>query len=255
MKNQLISNANAATNYIHRNSPAILTGLGIIGLVTSVVMTAKVAPKAHDILQQKKEEQQDKEMTKGQIIWDDTKAVAPLYFPVALSVAASSACIIGSYKISTKRLAAMSTAYILAEGKLAEYQAKVIEKLGEEKEKMLRDEIKQEQIDNDPYAKNEVIIDGDELFYDLNGGRYFRSTEAKLNKIESRLNRRLMYEEWISLNDFYYEIGMPPTKLGDEFGWNIGDEIDLEYAAHISGETACKSVEFNTRPRYDYTHG
>ena len=253
--NQLIYNANAANNYIRKNSPAILTGLGIIGLVTSVVMTAKVAPKAHDILQRKKEEQQDKEMTKGQIIWDDTKAVAPLYFPVALSVAVSSACIIGSYKISTKRLAAMSTAYILAESKLAEYQAKVIEKLGEDKEKLLRDEIKKEKIEQDPYSKNEVIVDENgDLFYDLNGGRYFRCTEARLNKIESKLNRRLMLEEWISLNDFYYEIGLNPTKLGDDFGWNIEDEIDLEYSEHITGEVRCRGVEFNVRPRLNLYH-
>ena len=252
--NTLMKNANQANLYVQRNSPAILTGLGIVGLIASVGMTIKIAPNAHDILERRKEEQEELQMSKGERTWDTVKTVTPLYLPVAVSVAASSACIIGSYKINTKRLATMTTAYMLTEAKLAEYQAKVIEKLGEEKEKMLRDEIKQEKIDKDPYAKNEVIVEGDELLYDLNGGRYFRSTEAKLNKIESKLNRRLMCEEWISLNDFYYEIGLPPTKLGDEFGWNIEDEIDLEYSVHLSGETACKSVEFNVKPRMNLYH-
>ena len=33
---------------------------------------------------------------------------------------------------------------------------------------------------------------------------------------------------YISLNDFYYEIGLDNIKLGDELGWNIDDGyIDL----------------------------
>lgn len=50
-------------------------------------------------------------------------------------------------------------------------------------------------------------------------GRYFKSDIEKLKRAANDLSRRMLDEGYISLNDFYYEIALPETKLGDELAW------------------------------------
>ena len=76
----------------------------------------------------------------------------------------------------------------------------------------------------------------------------------KIKKAENELNRQMRDEMYISLNDFYYEIGLDNIKLGDELGWNINDGyIDLSFSSQLtSDETPCLVIDYAVAPRYDY---
>lgn len=45
----------------------------------------------------------------------------------------------------------------------------------------------------------------------------------------------MMNDMYISLNDFYYEIGLDPIKIGSDIGWNIDDGyIDLRFSSQLA---------------------
>ena len=60
---------------------------------------------------------------------------------------------------------------------MKEYQAKVVETLGEAKARKIKDEIAKDKVKNDPISNKEVIITGkgDMLCYDVLSGRYFKN--------------------------------------------------------------------------------
>lgn len=92
------------------------------------------------------------------------------------------------------------------------------------------------------------------LCYDAVSGRYFKGDIEKIKKAECELNRQMRDEMYISLNDFYYEIGLDNIKLGDELGWNIDDGyIDLSFSSQLASDgTPCLVIDYTIAPRYDF---
>lgn len=235
-----------------KHSPEILTGVGIAGMVTTSIMAVRATPKALLLIEQKKE---DLDVDKLAPI-DTVKAAWKCYIPSALVGTASIFCLISANSVSLRRNAALATAYALSESTLKDYQKKVIEEVGEKKEKAVRSALSKEKIEENPVSKNEIIITGagDSLCYDLMCQRYFYSNIDKLKKVENELNRRMRNENYISLNEFYNEIGLDDVEVGYILGWNIDrGYIDLEFDSHLNekGEP-CLVVGFARRPEYDF---
>lgn len=118
-------------------------------------------------------------------------------------------------------------------------QEKVAETVGEKKAEEIKTKIVKEKIENNPMANKEVIITskGDTLCYDSVSGRYFKSDIDTIKKIVNELNRRMLSESYISLNDFYYELGLSFTKMGDQLGWNIDRGlIDISYVPLLADD-------------------
>lgn len=237
-----------------KHSPEILTGIGIAGMITTTVMAVKATPKALDLLAEVKEDtkNEDKKVVGKAIV---TK-VAPVYIPATLTGCFSIACLVGASSVNVRRNAALATAYTLSESALKEYQAKVVETIGEKKEQSIRDAVAKDTIQRNPVTNTEVFITskGDTLCYDAISGRYFTSDIEKLRRIENELNKRLMNEMYISLNELYYEIGLRPTEQGNELGFNIDDGfIDFNFSAQITDDgRPCIVVGYHIGPRYGY---
>lgn len=64
----------------------------------------------------------------------------------------------------------------------------------------------------------------------------------------------MLDETYISLNDFYYEIGLRNTSIGDDIGWNINEGfIDLYFSSQLDEENVpCIVLNYQLAPRYDY---
>lgn len=76
------------------------------------------------------------------------------------------------------------------------------------------------------------------------------------SKIKAEVaSRRMLDEGYISLNDFYYEIALPETKLGDELGWHIDNGlVDLRFSSQLAEDgTPCLVIDYQIAPKYDYT--
>lgn len=253
-----------------KHSPELLTGIGIAGMVISTVMAVKATPKALELLEKEKDRQNEelleeakrnskkncRQITELEPL-DMVKAAWRPYIPAVVTGSVSIICLIGSNSVSAKRSAALAAAYRLSETALTEYKGKVIETIGEKKEQTIRDKVAKSHIEKNPVKNNEVIVTekGDALCYDAISGRYFKSDIDKIKKAVNVLNRNLTSDMYISLNEFYYELGLRPTKLGDDLGWNIGDGlIDVTFSSQIADDgTPCLVIDYCIAPRYDYS--
>ena len=253
MKNEkIIYFFNGIAKKIRSYGPEILIGAGISGMISSTVMAVKSTPKAMALIKEKK-----KELDKDELKFIEMfKAAYKCYIPSAVITTVSVGCIIAASNINHKRNAALATAYSLSESALKLYQEKVIETVGEKKEQQIRDEVAKEQIARNPVSKNEVIVtsSGNTLCYDVLSGRYFKSDIEKLRKVVNDLNHTMINSMCVSLNDYYYLIGLASIPTGDKLGWNANNAlVELEFSTQMADEgVPCLVVDFRTRPKYEY---
>ena len=243
----------SAGRVLTKYSPGILTGIGIAGMIGATFMAVKATPKALYLIETKKEEAEVEELTSVETI----KTCWKCYISAALTTVVSAACLIGASTVSAKRNAALATAYSISEAALREYQEKVVEVIGEKKEKAVRDAVAKDQIERDPVTKSEVVIidsNSNTLCYEPLSGRYFKSTIDKIKKAEIKLDRQMIQEMYVSLNDFYWEIGLDGTDLGDKMGWNLSKGyMDLSFSSQLADDgTPCAVIVYGIPPVYDY---
>ena len=243
----------SAERVLTKYSPGILTGIGIAGMIGATFMAVKATPKALYLIETKKEESEVEELTPVETI----KTCWTCYIPATLTTVVSAACLIGASTVSAKRNAALATAYSISEAALREYQEKVVEVVGEKKEKAVRDAVAKDQIERDPVTKSEVVIidsNSNTLCYEPLSGRYFKSTIDKIKKAEIKLDRQMIQEMYVSLNDFYWEIGLDGTDLGDKMGWNLSKGyMDLSFSSQLADDgTPCAVIVYGIPPVYDY---
>ena len=210
-----------AKDMVLKRSPEILTGIGIAGMITTTVLAVKATPKAINLIEEKKRDiyrEQKGHDPEYRLDYqkplpsklDYIKVAWKPYIPAAITGAASISCIIGANSVNARRNAALAAAYNLSRSALTEYKEKVVETIGEKKAKSIKDKIAKDKIDKDPVSKTDVIITGkgNTLCYDAFNSRYFYSDIDTIKKAINELNRRMLNEMYISLNDFYNELDL-----------------------------------------------
>lgn len=248
---------------VTKHSPEILVGIGITGMISTTVLAVKATPKALELIEEEKQRQNHElaEEEAHQIDrlkpLDVVKVAWKPYIPAVVTGAASVACLIGANSVHSRRNAALATAYKLSETALSEYREKVIETIGDKKEKVVRDKIAKDKIDKKPVTKSEVIITekGNTLCYDALSGRYFKSDIDLIRKAENELNKRMLQDMYISLNELYDELDLDHTTIGDEIGWNLDDGlIEICFSSQIADDdTPCIVMDYRKPPKYKYS--
>lgn len=238
--------------WISRHSSQILIGMGIGSGITTTVLAVRATPKAIEKIEERKREKETDQLT----LMETVEACWKCYIPSAVTGSVSVICLIGSNTVSEKRNAALAAAYSLSEAARINYRDKVVEVIGEKKEKEVRDAIAKDQITRHPVRDNEVFLTrgGNTLCYDALSGRYFRSSVEKLKRAENELNRRMLSEMYISLNDFYDEIGLSHNEIGDDIGWNTDNGlIQMWFSSQLApNDEPCLMVSFEVSPVYNF---
>lgn len=237
------------------HTPEILTGIGIAGMITTTVLAVRATPKALECIEQKKKEMGVEKLTPQ----DTIKATWKCYIPPVVTGVGSVACLIGASSVSTRRNAALATAYKLSETALTEYRDKVVETIGEKKEELIKDEIDKDRIRDNPVSRNEIFVTekGHTLCYDHWSKRYFYSDINTIKKAQNDLNERMLTDICgsVSLNDFYYELGLSSLEpIGDDMGWNTDHGlIKVHIGSCISDDgRPCIVVDHDNPPFYGF---
>lgn len=241
--------------FMAKHSPEILTGIGVTGMITSTVLAVKATPKAIELINDKKWEL-NYDITDKLPVKEVVKAAWRPYIPAVITGVAGLSCIIGASAVNTKRNAALATAYAISENALLTYRDKVVETIGEKKEKEIRDKVAQDEVNKHPVSNSQVIVTskGKTLCKDTLSGRYFYSDIEAIRKVVNELNRKMTYQNYISLDEFYSEIGLDSIKSSDRLGWNLDDGlIELDFSTCFSdNEEPCIVVDYSRPPKYDF---
>ncbi|MBO7450300.1 MAG: hypothetical protein J6U54_08000 [Clostridiales bacterium] len=213
---------------VERHSPEILTGIGIAGFITAVVLAVKATPKAEELIVEAEDEKEDV-LTPIETV----KAAWKPYVPAAITIVASTACVVGAAKINNRRNTELATAYAISQAMVKRYQDKTREIAGEEKAKEIDTAVKQET------AKSPMVQEavktlpksssmGMQPWIDTMSNTPFYATTLMIKDAEVSLNQRLYTasEPYVTVNDLYDELNekgvYPPlkhTSIGNMLGW------------------------------------
>lgn len=242
---------------VSKNSPAILTGLSIAGLIGTVMFAIRATTNAVLIRDEIEDEYVDEEDIPKSVYF---KRIAPVYIPSIVMAGVTIACMIGATAIGSKRNAVLSALYAASEVSLKEYQDKVVATIGEKEERKVRDEIAKDRITKNPVQYEQVINTGkgDCLCFDALSGRYFWSDIEKIRRIENDVNRDMLggRQMWMTLNELYSEIPLAPIELGDDVGWNVDHPVHFDFSSQLTTDgRPCLVVGYEEGPRADYRAG
>lgn len=229
------------------NGPTILTGCAVVGVFATAVMACKATPKAMQLLEEERAYGPLTTKDKIRVCWK-------VYLPAASVGVATAACIVAVNQVHYRRAAVITGLYSITEAALKEYQDKVVETIGTNKERKMRDEIDRDRVRANPISTNEVIATGlgDVLCYDALSGRYFTSEIEKIKHSLNKLNRELLLSNFVSLNDVYHELGLSGISLGENIGWRSDDGlIEPRFSSQLSEEDRpCLVMTFTAHPRF-----
>ena len=194
-----------------KNSPAILTGLGIAGGITTTVLAVKATPKALKLIEEaekeknkaRKADEPNIKLTTPEVI----KAVWKPFLPVVAMGGASIACVIGANSVHTRRHAALYSAYKLSETALSEYKDKVEEVVSEKKMKDIKQKVAEghvkQVIDDEKKAQIIIADGGDTWFVDAMSNQPFKSSKNAMDAAANKLNKAMRSEMYVSLSQLY----------------------------------------------------
>ena len=75
-----------------------------------------------------------------------------------------------------------------------------------------------------------------------------------IDSIVNKLNYQLNNSFYVSLNEFYDEIGLEENEMGSQLGWNNNSGlIEIDYSSQLSPrKEPCLVISFRYGPVYDY---
>lgn len=245
---------------ISDNSPLILTGLGVVGTITTAYLSAQAGFRAGAHVERTRSEmeiegaidtQEAHDLVYGKK-WAFTNTWE-FYIPAVTSAIITCGAIVVSNRIGTKRAAALAAAYTITENSFKEYRDKVIQKVGEKKEQEVRDEVAQDNVAKNAQSAQVLVSEGKVLCYDAFSGRYFDSTMETLKKAQNDTNYQVLNDVYASLGDFYSRVGLARTSISEEVGWNSNKLLELEFSTTMSEDgRPCISIGFHVDPVRNY---
>lgn len=251
----LIDIARKAERLAIDNSPSLLTGLGVVGTVATAYLSFRAGFRSaqilHDVHFAREVEGDENPLT----FTGKVKEVWPEIVPPVVAGAGTITAVIGAHTIGSRRAAAVAAAYSLSEKAYTEYREKVQEKIGEKKEQKVRDEIAQDRVTRDPSGNKEVVItgNGEVMCYDSLTGRYFKSSIEAIRRAENEINKQILDHDYATLSEFFDKLGLTPTKISEELGWNTERMLEVRFSTVISDDNQpCISIEYDEMPIRNY---
>lgn len=233
-----------------KHSPTILFGVGVVGVVSTAVLASKATLQLEDVLTEHQRQMSrihhaaenldayTEQTAKSDIVLQYTKTAVEmlkLYGPTIVVGGATLLAFTGSHRILTARNLALGAAYKAVEGAFAEYRQRVVQELGEDKDREFRyaTETREviEETETGPQPREMTTVDSNK---GLSGyARFF--DEMNINWSPSAMHNKVFLqaqEKWANdylrshghlfLNDVYKALGMEPSPEGQIVGWLYG---------------------------------
>lgn len=204
---------NKSKLFLKRNSSTILTCIGAAGVVLTAVTAAKATPKAMALLRQAEDDKQDK-LTK----LEKLQVAAPAYIPSVMIGASTIACIFGANVLNKRSQAALTSAYVLLDSSYKEYIERVKDIYGEKAHVRIINNMYENKRENVDIER--IDVNGKKEFFDFFSLQIFESTLDEVRAAEQYVNDALRTRGYISLAEFYEQLGIDGTDDDCALGWS-----------------------------------
>lgn len=255
--NWLKTTFHTGRRFIVRNSPTILTALSGAGTISAVIFAVKDTPKAERRIALRKQELGVSKLTPMETV----KVCWPVYIPTAGMTLASIACGVGANSINIKRNATLAGLYATTERTMREYQNRVVEAIGEEAEKDIREKAEAKATEKSCTDGKSPILVGDEMCKDMFSGQYFRADKNVISRWESEVLTEMATGSMYVSCDDVYDIAKDACGIqslerpmaGEGLGWTIDDKFRIRVTrADGNDGKVLNEVTFDPPPHENY---
>lgn len=231
-----------------QNSPTLLFGAGVVGMIGSTVLACRATLKLEDVVRSMQNDldvaksiehpeysEQDRRKDTA-IIWTrGVLEVTRLYGPAILVGSVSVAALTQSHNILQERNAALAAAYAAVDKAFDKYRDRVIEKYGEDEDRYLRYGSEEVEVEDEKGKKKTVVrVSSDEpsmyaRFFDQLSTQWSKEPEYNLVFLrcqQSWANDMLKVRGHLFLNEVYDALGIERTKAGAVVGWVLSSDGD-----------------------------
>jgi hypothetical protein len=224
--------------FMRNNSPAILTGAGVIGFIATTALTIRSTTKALDAMPKISEDINESKMFRGsenarkkQVVAayaTSSLKMAEIYWPPLLVGSASIICVLAGHGLMQRRQASLVAAYTALDAGYKAYRSRIRQAFGEENElKVYRGE----KFDFKEMPPPCEIIDEEDAFapaspyarfFDEYNKHWVKTAEYNsifLRSQQNWANDRLQAYGYLFLNDVYEALGIERSQAGQSVGW------------------------------------
>lgn len=255
------------TMSVKKHSPAIFTGVGIIGLGATAYLAYKSRDKVEKVVSKIEEKREaGEEIDKVEVVKDLAEAV---YLPVVVGTA-SVVSIFMSHKIQRDRILTLSGALAAQQARNIYFENKYRAKHGEEEyAKFIAPTDREEKIDGiDKKGNPKVTIQEVKKNIDQTIGQWFDESDeyasddhtynmAYIDSVNDRMQTVLFQRGTLLLNEVREALGFERIRAGALLGWTSEDSFNIEKFVTMLGEEENGELREQiwvtwTRPRYIY---
>lgn len=253
------------------NSPKMLFGIGIAGMVGSTVLACRGTLKLPDILYNTQNDlkiakgMQDESLSENERAKDITLiyarsivTIGRTYAPAVIVGGIGIAALTKSHNILNERNAALTAAYVALDQGFREYRARVVDKYGEEADRDLRYGTRVAEVEGPRGGTKQITqapMDPPSIYarwFDRKSSSWRGDDDLNwifLKNQQNYLNDILRTRGHVMLNDAYDSLGLERSAAGAVVGWVKDNEdggdnyIDFGLPEWYSSEDFTRSVD------------
>lgn len=288
VKSVITSKAGRQILTLQKHSPVILFGVGVVGVTAAAILACKATLKVdQDVLVPAQKNlgliktavredysEEDRAKDVALVYIQSAAKLCKLYGPAIIVGAVSITCLTGAHVTLTRRNAGLTAAYVAMEKGFNKYRERVVEDLGEEKDREFRYGM-EEVVGEDKDGKKTTVKrassdDGPSVYgklWDENASSWNANPDYNLMTLKAQqqyANDRLQARGHLFLNEVYDALGLDRTPAGQIVGWVKGnrddyvdfgifnDKMQPEHLAFFTGRENAIWLDFNVDgPVYD----
>lgn len=251
---------------LKKNSPAILTGAGVVGLGATAYLAYKSRDKVEAVVEDIEEKRfNDEEVDKVKVVRDLTEA---LYLPIVVG-ATSVTCIFMSYRIQNNRISVLTGALAAQQARNLYFENKYRKQHGDEAYAKFSAPTEQEEsVEVDKKGKEKITVQEVKKDIDHTIGQWFdESSEATsddhtynvayIDSVNDRMQALLFQRGTLLLNEVREALGFDRIRAGALLGWTTSDNFDIDKVITTLGDEDSGELKEQiwvtwSRPRYIY---
>jgi hypothetical protein len=251
---------------LKKHSPAIFTGVGVIGLGATAYLAYKSRDKVEAVVNEI-ERKNDLEIpvNKVEVAKDIAEAI---YLPVAVGALAVTS-ILFAHNIQNNRIKMLVGTLAVEQARNIYFEKKYKEQHGEEEyTKFVTPTDEVEHIEVDKKGKEKITVKQVKKEIDETIGQWYdESSEyvsddhtynvAFIDSVTDKLQNILFQRGTLTLNEVREALGFDRIRNGALLGWSTSDSFDIEKSVMVLGDDEMGALKENiwvtwSRPRYIY---
>lgn len=256
---------------LKKHSPAIFTGVGVVGLGATAYLAYKSRDKVEAVVEEiERKRDLDLPISKVEVAKDIAEAV---YQPVVVG-AASVACIILAHNIQHKRILTLAGALAVEQTRNVYFEKKYRKQHGDEEyAKFITPTEEVEHVEIGKNGKEKITVEQNRKDIDHTIGQWYdQSSEylsddhtynlAYIESVNDRMQTILFQRGSLTLNEVREALGFERIRNGALLGWTTRDSFDIETTTQMFrdrdehgnevGELREQIWVYWSRPRYVY---